>query len=117
VRDGGKDAVTHYRVLEKFKHFTLVRVMLETGRTHQIRVHLSHIGYSLVGDPMYRGRLHIPKAASEALTAMLHQFKRQALHAAKLGLIHPESGQQHSWEAPIPDDMQQLITIIRNNGK
>jgi 23S rRNA pseudouridine1911/1915/1917 synthase len=116
VRDAGKDAVTHYRVLEKFKHFTLVRVMLETGRTHQIRVHLSHVGYALVGDPMYRGRLHIPKAASEELTAILHQFKRQALHAAKLGLIHPETQQQQSWEVPIPDDMQQLISVIRENS-
>jgi 23S rRNA pseudouridine1911/1915/1917 synthase len=115
VRDGGKDAVTHYRVLEKFKHFTLVRVMLETGRTHQIRVHLSHVGYSLVGDPMYRGRLHIPKAASEKLTEVLHQFKRQALHAAKLGLIHPETGQEQSWEVPMPDDMQQLIAVIRDS--
>lgn len=115
VRDGGKDAVTHYRVLEKFKHFTLVRVMLETGRTHQIRVHLSHAGYSLVGDPMYRGRLHIPKAASEELTEALHQFKRQALHAAKLGLVHPETGQEQSWEVPMPDDMQQLIAVIRDN--
>ncbi|MEE9423429.1 MAG: 23S rRNA pseudouridine(1911/1915/1917) synthase RluD [Methylococcales bacterium] len=115
VRDGGKDAVTHYRVLEKFKHFTLVRVMLETGRTHQIRVHLSHVGYSLVGDPMYRGRLRIPKAASEELTEALHQFKRQALHAAKLGLVHPETEQEKSWEVSMPEDMQQLISVIRNN--
>ncbi len=115
VRDGGKDAVTHYRVLEKFKHFTLVRVMLETGRTHQIRVHLSHVGYSLVGDPMYRGRLRIPKAASDELTEALHQFKRQALHAAKLGLVHPETEQEQSWEVSMPEDMQQLISVIRNN--
>jgi len=116
VREGGKDAITHYRVLEKFKHFTLVKVMLETGRTHQIRVHLSHAGYPLVGDPMYRGRLHIPKAASEELSNALHQFKRQALHAAKLGLVHPETNEEQSWEVPIPEDMQQLISVIRDNG-
>ncbi len=115
VRDGGKDAVTHYRVLEKFKHFTLVKVMLETGRTHQIRVHLSHVGYSLVGDPMYRGRLRVPKAASEELSEALHLFKRQALHAAKLGLIHPETGQENSWKVSMPEDMQQLISVIRDN--
>ena len=115
VRDGGKPAVTHYRVLEKFKHYTLVKVMLETGRTHQIRVHLAHIGYPLVGDPVYGGRLHLPKGASESLKQALQQFNRQALHAAKLGLVHPETSQQQSWEAAIPEDMRQLIDVIRNN--
>ena len=116
VRDEGKHAVTHYRVLEKFKHYTLARVMLETGRTHQIRVHLSHIGYALVGDPVYRGRLQIPKGASESLKQALQLFKRQALHAAKLGLVHPQTEQEQSWEVPIPEDMQQLLQVIRDNS-
>ncbi len=114
VREGGKPAVTHYRVLEKFKHYTLVRVMLETGRTHQIRVHLSHIGFALVGDPVYRGRLQVPKGAGETLRQGLHGFKRQALHAAKLGLVHPHTEQEQRWEVPAPDDMQQLIHVIRD---
>ncbi|HFD12522.1 MAG TPA: 23S rRNA pseudouridine(1911/1915/1917) synthase RluD [Crenotrichaceae bacterium] len=114
VREEGKPAVTHYRVLEKFKHYTLVKVMLETGRTHQIRVHLSHIGFPLVGDPVYKGRVQYPKGASDTLKQALQQFKRQALHAAKLGLVHPQTGEDLCWEAPIPDDLQQLIQVIRS---
>jgi len=112
VQRGGKAAVTHFRVLKKFAHHALVRVKLETGRTHQIRVHLAHIGYPLVGDPVYGGRLRVPPAASEELINTLRRFRRQALHAAALSLEHPQSGAILGWEAPLPDDMVNLLAIL-----
>ena len=89
VKTGGKNAVTHYRVLDRYRAHTRIQVQLETGRTHQIRVHMAHRNYPLVGDPLYGGRLKQPAGATEALRQALHKFPRQALHARKLGLIHP----------------------------
>lgn len=111
---GGKEAITHYRVIERFAEHTHIRVNLETGRTHQIRVHMASIGYPLVGDPVYGGRLKLPKGASEILLDTLRGFKRQALHAASLGLLHPASGERMDWQAPLPEDMQQLLTALRH---
>jgi len=112
VLSAGKDAMTHYRIIDRFKSHTHVKAILETGRTHQIRVHLSHIGHSLIGDPMYGGRVRFPKKASEELKQELLDFKRQALHSKKLTLRHPESGELMSWKAPLPDDMLKLINIL-----
>jgi 23S rRNA pseudouridine1911/1915/1917 synthase len=117
VVPGGKEAITHYRVVERFRAHTHVRVKLETGRTHQIRVHMAHIHYPLVGDPVYGGRLKIPAGASEALVAQLRGFKRQALHAARLGFKHPVSGQFMSWDVPVPDDMAQLLEACRTDAE
>jgi 23S rRNA pseudouridine1911/1915/1917 synthase len=112
VRGDGRDAVTHYRVGKRFRAHTLVNVELETGRTHQIRVHLAHIGHPVVGDPLYGGRRRLPRGASAGLTSVLEQFKRQALHAARLELAHPLTGDIIQWEAPLPSDMSQLIAAL-----
>ena len=112
VSSSGKDATTHYRVIDRFKSHTHVKAILETGRTHQIRVHLSHIGYPLLGDPMYGGRVRFPKKASEILKESLLGFKRQALHSKKLTLNHPSTGELVSWKAPLPDDMVELLAIL-----
>ena len=112
-----RDAVTHYRVLERFRSHTLVQCELETGRTHQIRVHMAYIGYPLVGDPLYGGRPRIPKGADPVLIEMLESFRRQALHAWQLRLIHPQTGEEMAWKAEIPDDMQQLLVLLeKDNG-
>ncbi len=100
VLPGGKDAVTHYNVKERFQHFTRVQARLETGRTHQIRVHFSYIGFGLVGDQVYMPRVRVPAGASELLNDTLRTFKRQALHAAQLGLVHPRTGKDMMFEAP-----------------
>lgn len=112
----GKQAVSHYRVIERFSHHTLIKVQLETGRTHQIRVHMAHIHHPLVGDKTYRGRLQLPKKASEALITCLRQFHRQALHAEHLKLIHPLSQQIIEWQAPLPEDMNLLINCLREDN-
>lgn len=116
VTERGKPAITHYRVEERFRVHTRVRVQLETGRTHQIRVHMAYRHYSLVGDPVYGGRPRIPPDSSESLIATLRGFRRQALHAARLGLQHPDSGKQMCWEAPIPDDMAHLIQALQQDA-
>ena len=116
VLDGGKPAVSHYRVLERFRSHTHVRVKLETGRTHQIRVHMAHVGFPLVGDPAYGGRFRIPPAASPTLVDTLKSFPRQALHARFLELDHPHSGQRMKWEAPLPDDLVWLLTLLRQDS-
>jgi 23S rRNA pseudouridine1911/1915/1917 synthase len=113
VSMSGKDAVTHYRAIDRFKSHTHVKAILETGRTHQIRVHLSHVGHSLIGDVMYGGRVRFPKKASEELKLALVNFKRQALHSKKLTLTHPISGDLMSWKAPLPDDMQKLLDDLK----
>jgi len=108
----GKEAITHYRVLKKFRSHTHIRLKLETGRTHQIRVHMSHIKYPLVGDPLYGGRFRLPKNCSERMVQTLKGFRRQALHAKKLELWHPYTGEHCSWEIDLPDDMQRLLTVL-----
>jgi 23S rRNA pseudouridine1911/1915/1917 synthase len=115
VRDGGKEAVTHYRVVHRFTRHTLVRVKLETGRTHQIRVHMAYIRFPLLGDPMYGGRFQMPPNCSEALEKELRSFKRQALHAEKLGLLHPVTGEYMEWVQPMPDDMVRLLAALADN--
>jgi 23S rRNA pseudouridine1911/1915/1917 synthase len=110
---GGKPAITHYRVAQRFGHHTRIAVKLETGRTHQIRVHMAHRHYPLVGDPTYGGRPRIPKGASEELITALRGFPRQALHAQALGLFHPESGEEVHFECPLPEDMLQLLDVLQ----
>lgn len=117
VAEGGKPAVTHYRILTRFPRHTHVRVNLETGRTHQIRVHMAHIRLPLVGDHTYAGRFKIPKGASEALVEDLKSFPRQALHAAKLGLEHPATGEYCEWQVPLPQDMQELLASLKRAAK
>ena len=112
VTEAGKDAITHYRVIDRFAHHTHVKAILETGRTHQIRVHLSHLGYPLIGDPMYGGKIRFPKKADEILKSALKGFDRQALHAKKLTLIHPISGETMSWKAPLPADMLAFLDVL-----
>lgn len=112
----GKEAVTHYRVLQRFRTHTHVQCQLETGRTHQIRVHMSHIRHPLIGDPLYGGRLHIPAGCSPVLAETLRGFRRQALHAAELGLIHPDTEEEIMWQAPLPDDMNQLLAALQQDS-
>ena len=112
---GGKSAVTHYRVRERFASFTYLDVSLETGRTHQIRVHMAHCRHPLVGDPNYGGRGGPPKGAGADLSAALQAFPRQALHAYQLSLTHPEHGESCLYEAPVPADMQGLLTALRDD--
>jgi 23S rRNA pseudouridine1911/1915/1917 synthase len=115
VREDGRDAVTHYRVRERFRAMTLVECRLETGRTHQIRVHMAHVRHPLVGDPQYGGLLKLPKGASAALTEALRGFRRQALHAEQLAFVHPGTGEQVSFEAPLPADMQAVLAALRDD--
>jgi len=116
VNENGKPAITHYRILERFKDFTLVTVKLETGRTHQIRVHMAYIHHPIVGDQTYAGRLKFPKGASDVLCDQLKTFKRQALHAYKLGFEHPTQKTWMEWEAKIPNDIEQLITLLKREN-
>lgn len=113
----GKPAATHYRIVTRFRAYTEVLCRLETGRTHQIRVHLAHIGYPLLGDPSYGKRLHIPPDSGEELAAALRNFKRQALHAARLALVHPGRRQKLSWEAPLPADMATLLSLLERDRR
>lgn len=117
VQPGGRPSVTHYKVLERFGSHTLVQAQLETGRTHQIRVHLSYIGFPLVGDTTYGGRIRLPRGASEHLTNTLKGFKRQALHARQLGLVHPRTGEEMQFEAAWPDDFVQLVEALQDEGQ
>jgi 23S rRNA pseudouridine1911/1915/1917 synthase len=112
VRADGRPSVTHYRVLKRFRGHTLLKVTLETGRTHQIRVHLAHAGFPVVGDPVYGGRRRLVANATPRLEKQLRGFTRQALHAARLKLIHPTTGEELAWEAPLPADMQQLVNAL-----
>ena len=116
VREDGKDAVTHYRLRERFRAHTALECRLETGRTHQIRVHMAHLKHPIVGDPLYGGSLRLPKGASEALIAALRGFKRQALHAEVLAFAHPVTGEAIRCEAPVPADMQALMALLREDA-
>lgn len=112
VEVGGKEAITHYRIIKHYANHTHIRCMLETGRTHQIRVHMAHIKHALIGDPLYAGRPRLPKAASDALITALRSFGRQALHARKLSLQHPVSGEQVSWEVALASDFADLLQLL-----
>lgn len=115
VVEDGKDAVTHYRLMARYRGHTRVQCQLETGRTHQIRVHMAHIRHPLIGDPDYGRRLAIPAGASTDLAETLRSFRRQALHAWKLSLIHPESGEEKTWECPLPEDMLALVAALEKD--
>ncbi len=108
----GKEAITHYRIKERYRGYTCLQVKLETGRTHQIRVHMAHLTFPVVGDQVYAGRLRLPRDCNAEFKQFLNHFKRQALHARRLGLIHPDSGEEMSWEVEIPDDMQLLKRLL-----
>jgi 23S rRNA pseudouridine1911/1915/1917 synthase len=116
VTEGGKEAITHYRIEERFSHHTLLRVSLETGRTHQIRVHLSWKHMPIVGDQTYGGRPRFPAGASENLRSAVQAFPRQALHATRLGLKHPATGEAMAWEAAVPEDMAALFDALRKEA-
>jgi 23S rRNA pseudouridine1911/1915/1917 synthase len=116
VRRDGRAAVTHYRIEKRFRAHTLARVRLETGRTHQIRVHLAHVGYPIVGDPVYGGRRRLPAGATPALTAALAGFRRQALHAARLEFTHPKSAKVVTFTAPLPADFAELLAALARDA-
>ena len=115
VHEHGKPAVTHFRVLERFGDYTLVECRLETGRTHQIRVHMAHITHPLVGDPVYAGRFRIPPGASPTLVQELKSFPRQALHARFLELQHPATGLRMKWQSALPDDFVWMLSLLRQD--
>ena len=117
VRDDGRDAVTHFRLRERFRGHTLLECRLETGRTHQIRVHMHHMKHPIVGDPLYGGPLKLPKGATETLVEALRGFKRQALHAEVLEFVHPVTGEAIRCSAPVPADMQALVDALRDDTR
>ncbi|HHF5353808.1 TPA: 23S rRNA pseudouridine(1911/1915/1917) synthase RluD [Haemophilus influenzae] len=113
VHPMGKPAVTHYRIMENYRNYTRLRLRLETGRTHQIRVHMAHIAHPLLGDQTYGGRPRPPKNANEDFMEVLRNFKRQALHAVMLRLAHPITGEMMEWYAPLPDDFIELLNALK----
>jgi len=117
VSTHGKPAISHYRVTKKYRAHTLVQVKLESGRTHQIRVHMAHLHYPVLGDPVYGGRLKIPAGAGDKLEKNLRSFKRQALHALKLSLIHPRTGKRVQWVTSVPEDMSKLMEALAQDAK
>lgn len=117
VRIGGRVATTHYRLIQRFAHYTHIHLKLETGRTHQIRVHMAHLRHPVVGDPVYSGRMNIPAKMPVELLDFLRSFKRQALHAARLSLSHPDTGEWMSWSADVPEDFSQLLTLLARHDK
>jgi 23S rRNA pseudouridine1911/1915/1917 synthase len=116
ISQTGKPAVTHYRVVERFQGHTHITCKLETGRTHQIRVHMAHIRHPLIGDPVYGGRFKHAKGLSESLRDRIQSFKRQALHAGLLGFIHPKTEKLVSWQVDLPEDMQTLLQALKQNS-
>ena len=117
VRSDGKPALTHYRVITRFREHTHIQLKLESGRTHQIRVHMQYIRHPVLGDPVYGGRQRIPSQADDELITQLRAFNRQALHAFRLSLIHPASGKQLSWKSPLPHDMAQLLAVLQRDSE
>ncbi len=117
VNQMGKPAVTHYRVAEHFREHTRIRLRLETGRTHQIRVHMAYLQHPLLGDSAYGGRARIPKGATPELTEMIRAFDRQALHAVMLKFEHPITGEELEFHAPVPDDMVIMTEALREDAK
>ena len=117
VREDGREAVTHFRLRERFRAHTALECRLETGRTHQIRVHMQHLRHPIVGDPLYGGPLKLPKGATEELAAQLRGFRRQALHAETLEFAHPVSGAPVRVSAPVPADMLQLLQVLREDTR
>ena len=113
VNEKGKPAITHYRVSERYRLHTKLTVKLETGRTHQIRVHMAYINHPLLGDPVYGGRFKIPAASDDAFVESLKGFRRQALHARHLGLIHPATNEFIDWEVEVPQDMLDIQEVLR----
>lgn len=114
VCESGKEAITHYTIRKYYHFYTLLDVQLQTGRTHQIRVHMAHINHPVFGDPLYGGRLKVPRDIDKDFLLNLQQFKRQALHAIKLSFIHPTLNTLLTFEAPIPDDFKTLLTDLDN---
>lgn len=112
IKSEGKQAITHFRVIDRYRGHTRIKVNLETGRTHQIRVHMAYVKHPLIGDQTYGGRLKLPAGCGDELKEMLRGFSRQALHARKLGLDHPVTGKHMEWSAPLPEDMLQLIAVL-----
>jgi len=117
VVPGGRPAVTHYRVVERFRAHTHLRVRLETGRTHQVRVHMAHLRHPLVGDPVYGGRPRLPAGCLPALAETLRGFRRQALHAIRLELTHPATGARLAWESPVPEDLRRLLEALAEDAR
>ncbi len=117
VREDGRPAVTHYRVRERWRDHSLLELKLETGRTHQIRVHLAHVGFPIVGDPLYGGGLKLPRGASEAVREALRGWRRQALHAERLAFESPDAGQAVDVRAPLPADLVGLIDVLRGSER
>ena len=113
----GKPAVTHYRIARRFKHYTQLQVNLETGRTHQIRVHMAHRKWPLIGDPVYGGRQRVPAGASDLLISTLRGFPRQALHAQALEFEHPASGDWMEFETDLPDDLVNLLEVLEREDR
>ena len=115
INPSGRPSVTHYRVVERFRAHTWIRVWLETGRTHQIRVHMAHVRHGLVGDPVYGGRMRLPPGADEDVTNALRAFRRQALHAQRLAFAHPLSSEAMEFSAALPDDFQALRDALQSH--
>lgn len=116
VREDGREAVTHFRLRERFRAHTALECRLETGRTHQIRVHMQHLRHPIVGDPLYGGPLKLPRGASEELVAALRGLRRQALHAETLEFLHPRTGQPLRASAPVPADLRELMRLLREDA-
>ncbi|MFO1423014.1 MAG: 23S rRNA pseudouridine(1911/1915/1917) synthase RluD [Candidatus Competibacteraceae bacterium] len=117
VTPGGKPAVTHYRVMRRFRAHALLRVKLETGRTHQIRVHMAHVRFPLLGDPVYGGRPRLPPDAASGCIKVIQNFRRQALHAERLALTHPVTGERLEWRAEIPADLAELLAVLNEDAE
>ncbi len=112
IIDRGRESVTNYRVLMRFPSHTFCAMRLESGRTHQIRVHFAHARHALIGDQTYGGRLQVPRGASEQFATALRGFRRQALHACRIGFTHPASGDEMQFQSPLPPDFIGLLTAL-----